>query len=291
MKRILPFLILSVGLSACSEVDKTASISEEDAQVIATNMASALADRNDGVMTELYDLTSALGFGAVLNTSGPFAPGMPPRPGAGNKRNFTRTYDPATGKHVISFEHSITANDITKSMSVYQEFIYKNPAGSFVQFPGRVEVATLDFTGRRQGTVTTPRHSSQDLRKATWSMSGLQSGSAGILLNGSQENSGDVTVKLADDKTASRQYTMKLTFADVNIAKSFRADSTLENKVSGTITFEHSMKHTLPNGELREKTNSGSIELTGNGRALLRIMGIRAIYGINLSTGDVDSGS
>lgn len=292
MKRILPFLILSIGLSACSEVDKTASITEEDTQVITATVATALADRNDGVITELYDLTSALGFGSVLNASGPFAPSaVPPRLGAGNKRNYTRSYDPATGKHVISFEHSMTANDVTKSMSVYQEFIYKNPAGAFVQFPGRVEVATLAFTGRRQGSITTPRHSSQDLRQATWNMSGLQSGSTRILLNGSQQNKGDMTVKLADDKTASRQYEMKLTFADVNIAKSFRADSTLENKVSGTITFEHTMKHTLPTGEVREKTNSGSIELTGNGRALLRIMGIRAIYGINLSTGDVDSGS
>lgn len=289
MKRILPFLLLAVGFSACSEVDKTPSISEEDTQVIQASVSAALADQNDGVMTELYDVTSTLRFGAPV--SGSVQNERPPRPGHGGERNYTRTYDPATGKHVIAYEHSFSGPGISKSMSVYQEYIFTNPDGAFVQFPGRSEVATIAFTGRREGSMTTPRHSSESSRRAQWTMTGLENSSSTIVLNGTQANEGDMTVTLREGGTASREYTMTMTFADVNIDKSFQADSTLEDKVSGTITFEHTMKHTLPNGEVREKTNSGSIELTGDGRALLRIMGLRTLYRINLATGDVESGS
>lgn len=289
MKRILPFLLLTVGLSACSEADKTPSLSDEDTQVIQAAVATALADQNDGVMAELYDVTKELRFGAPI--SGSVQNERPPRPGHGGERNYSRTYDPATGKHVISFEHSFTAPGISKSMSVYQEYIFTNPDGAFVQFPGRFEVASIAFTGRREGSMTTPRHSSETNRRAQWTMSGLQSGSSTIVLNGSQTNEGEMTVNLREGGSASREYSMSLSFADVNIDKSFQADSTLEDKVSGTITFEHTMKHTLPNGEVREKTNTGSIELTGDGRALLRIMGVRSLFAINLSTGAVESGS
>jgi hypothetical protein len=289
MKRILPFLILAVGLTACKEAEKTPALTEEDTQIIQTSVAQALADRNDGVITELYDVTNALRFGAPI--TGSVQNERPPRPGQGSERNYSRTYDPATGKHVISYEHSITMPNVSKSMSVYQEYIFTNPDGAFVQFPGRQEVATTAFTGRREGSLTTPHSTSQDTRRAQWTMTGLQRSSSVIVLNGTQSNSGIMTVTLRDGNTASREFSMALTFADVNIDKAFETDSKLEDKVSGTITFEHTMKHTLPTGEIREKTNSGSIELTGDGRALLRIMGIRTLFRINLATGDVDSGS
>lgn len=289
MKHILPLLILAIGFTACKEAEKTPAISEEDTQVIQTTVAQALADRNDGVITELYDVTNALKFGAPI--MGSVQNERPPRPGQGNERNYSRTYDPATGKHVISFDHSITMPNISKSMSVYQEYIFTNPDGAFVQFPGRQEVATTAYVGRREGSITTPNSTSQDTRRAQWTMTGLQRSSSVIVLNGTQSNSGTMSVTLRDGNTAAREFSMALTFVDVNIDKAYQTDSKLEDKVSGTITFEHTMKHTLPTGEIREKTSTGSIELSGDGRALLRIMGIRALFRINLATGDVESGS
>lgn len=288
MKTLIPILLLTIGLTACKEADTTPALSEEDAQIIQLTVAEALADQNDGLMTELYDMRSNLRFGASVSNSTQFE--RPPRrPGQGEPRNETRTYDPVTGKHVIQFERSHTSPGMAKTQSVYLEYIFKNPDGAFVQFPGRQEVASIAFTGQRTGTITTRNHASETSRTATWTLTGLEAASSTIRLDGTQSNSGSRTTTLPNGAPVAREFDMTLTFAGVSIDKSFATDSTLENKVSGTITFEHTMSHTTPTGEVRERTHSGSIELAGNGRAILRIMGIRQLYLINLATGEIGS--
>lgn len=282
-------LFLFVGLIACKEADNTPSLSEEDLQAVTLAVSEALADETDGVMTELYDLQNNLAFGRSNSDVGVLqGPQRGPRPGQGDPRNQVRTYDPVTGKHVIQFVRSFTGMGVTKSQSVYLEYIFTNPDGAFVEFPGREEVAQIQFTGDRDGSITSPRGSTTTSREATWLMQGLDDASTTIRLNGSQENSGTMN-GTTPNGDFSREFTLTLGFADVTLDKSFEADSTLENKVTGTITFEMTMKHTLPNGEIREKTNQGSIDLAGNGKALLRIMGIRTLFAINLATGDVES--
>lgn len=279
-------LFLAVGLIACQEADNSPSLSEEDLQVVTLAVSEALSDQTDGVITELYDLQGQLGHGRVQSgfQSGPRGP----RPGQGEPRNEVRTYNPETGQHIIQFERNFSADGVSKTQSVYLEYIFTNPDGAFVEFPGREEVATVQFTGDREGTVTTRRQSSNTNREATWLMSGLEDASTTIRLNGTQSNSGNMTA-ITPRGEVSRVFSLDLAFVDVTLDKSFEADSTLENKVTGTITFEMNMTHTLPNGEVREKTNTGSIDLAGNGRAILRIMGIRTLYTINLATGDVES--
>lgn len=282
-------LFLFVGLIACKEADNSASLSEEDLQVVTLAVSEALADETDGVMTELYDLQNNLAFGRTSSDVGVLhGPQRGPRPGQGDPRNQVRTYDPATGKHVIQFERNFTGGGVTKSQNVYLEYIFTNPDGAFVEFPGREEVAQVQFTGTREGSISGPRRSSTTSRSATWLMQGMETASTTIRLNGTQENSGTMSGSTPNGDF-SREFTLTLGFADVTLDKSFEADSTLENKVTGTITFNMTMKHTLPNGEIREKTNQGSIDLAGNGKALLRIMGIRTLFAINLATGDVES--
>jgi hypothetical protein len=282
-------LFLFVGLMACKEADNSASMSEEDLRAVTLAVSEALADETDGVMTELYDLQNNLAFGGRNSDVGVAqAPQRGPRPGQGDPRNQVRTYDPATGKHVIQFVRSFSGMGITKSQSVYLEYIFTNPDGAFIEFPGREEVAQIRFTGKREGSITAPRRSSTTSREATWLMQGMENASTTIRLNGTQKNSGSMA-GATPNGDFSREFTLTLNFADVTLDKSFEADSTLETNVTGTITFNMTMKHTLPNGEIREKTNQGSIDLAGNGKALLRIMGIRTLFAINLATGNVES--
>lgn len=281
--------ILFIGLIACKEADNTPSLSEEDLQIVKLAVSEALADQNDGVITELYDLQNQLRFGRISSdVNVQFGPNSGPRPGQGDPRNQVRTYDPITGKHLIQFERSFTGMGVTKSQSVYLEYIFTNPDGAFVEFPGRQAVAQVQFTGNRTGSISGLMRSSTTTREAAWLMSGMEASSNTIRLNGTQSNSGTMTGRTPDGEI-SRQFSLKLRFANVALDKSFKTDSTLENKVTGTITFEMTMKHTLPNGEIREKTNKGSIDLAGNGKALMRIMGIRTLFAINLATGAVES--
>ncbi len=285
MKHFL-FAILALTLFSCS--DSTSLLdNEQDIEALTLIIAESLSDQNDGFITEFYDFSSEF---AGASVSGP-AKGIAnsgPRPGHGRPQNFVKTYDPVTGKHTLEFERSFSNRMISKSQNVYLEYIFQAEDGSFVEFPKESPYSTVSFSGERNGSIETVRKTSSSTREATWQMSGFEPESEFISMNGSQSGQGSMVVKTKSGDL-SKEYTLTMSFENISLDKSFLADSTLENKLSGTIDFEMNVVHTLPNGEIKERVNSGTIDLAGDGKALLRIMGIRQIFAIDLKDGEVES--
>ncbi len=62
--------------------------------------------------------------------------------------------------------------------------------------------------------------------------------------------------------------------------------SDLETQITGTIQYTMTMDR-VTNGQEESKQVEGTIELEGNGRALLRFLGLRKIYRVTLADGDV----
>ena len=64
----------------------------------------------------------------------------------------------------------------------------------------------------------------------------------------------------------------------------------LENEITGSLQYTMLLTRTV-DGETSERTVEGTIELEGNGRALLRFNGLRQLYRINLTDGEVEDNS
>lgn len=285
MKYLLYAFVFLTFLS-CSDSAQLVD-DEQDLEALTLIISESLSDQNDGFITEMYDFTTEF-MGSSLSSPAKGLASSGPRPGHGRPQNFTKSYDPETGKHVLEFERNFSNRVITKSQNVYLEYIFQTSDSSFVEFPADSAYSTVSFNGERSGSIVTARKSSESDRTANWQMSGFESESETITLNGTQSNQGSMVVKTKNGDL-SKEYTLTMSFVDIILDKSFREDSTLENKLTGTIDFEMNVIHSLPNGEIKEKSNSGTIDLAGDGKAILRIMGIRQIFSINLDDGEVDS--
>jgi hypothetical protein len=101
---------------------------------------------------------------------------------------------------------------------------------------------------------------------------------------------GTQQVESGNDVSRSREFSLRLNIVDVTIQKpTDDGEEPLEGRITGTLEYQAEITLTTANGTERTNTYRGTVELEGNGRALLRIMGLRAPFAINLANGDVES--
>ena len=81
-------------------------------------------------------------------------------------------------------------------------------------------------------------------------------------------------------------FSIELTTVDVTITQS-ESEEDLENQITGTLQYNIVMTRTI-DGETAERNIEGVVELEGDGRALLRFNGLRQLYRISLSDGEVE---
>lgn len=290
----MPFvaaLALMLTLAACDTTTPEPPLSEEEAEAVADVMADALSDQTDGMMAGLYDLTATvtrdgLSYAASASKNGD-------RPWRGVQRNFSAEYDSTTGEHTIEYRREIDRPNIDKTVGVNLSYIFEDVDGGFLEFPRRESdaIATITFDGQRNANteITRPRgaRTSTVERTAQWVLDGLEDGSELMTLSGTQQHIGTQQVERPSG-VFSREFSARLNIVDVTIQKpTGTEEAPLETRVSGTLEYEINITRTR-NGDERANTYRGTVELAGDGRALLRIMGLRAPFAIDLASGDVD---
>ncbi|CAM3357203.1 hypothetical protein [Rhodothermus bifroesti] len=293
-------LLLLVSLAACDVLQHTdtQTLSDEEAATVATIVAQSLADQSDGLVTDFYEATATFDrsgmyyMGGAAGKDGALV--QDPRPWRGMRRNFQLSYDSTTGVHTLSFLHEVDHPVFHKSIEARLQYIFKDTAGQFIARP-RAEadrIATIDFEGYRRGEVSqqTPagnRRSSSFERRATWHVEGLEAESDTILFMGEQTYSGTFHLINVQGREVERVFSGQLvTDGPIKIAKP-TTNEALEYRAYGTLAYQLQLVMRV-NGREQTRTVEGTIELNGDGSALLRFFGTRQAYRIVLGTGEVE---
>lgn len=301
-------LIAGATLSGCTENASVKTPNEQDVEAAAQVMASTLSDQEDGVVASLYDATSVATstgmkpMGSVNNNptdtysagatiqSGPNG-GQNGQNGPmhGRSTNYTYTYDPVTGIHHITFTRDLIRPNFEKTLNADLQYIYRDSLGNFVEHPrldGFQSLGSVDFIGKKDGSVSGIRRNSTFTRIDTLYYTNLQQSSDAITINGIHHGEGDMTVNPASGSTIQRNYKVTLQLTDVTIAKSSIINQDLEQGVTGTLNYDVYIYHVV-NGDTTENALSGTVVMTGDGSALLKFKGWRPQYLIKLTTGDI----
>jgi len=286
-------LALVLTLAACDTTSPEPALDEDEAEAVAEVMADALSDQTDGMMAGLYDLTATvsrdgLAYGSTRAKSDE-------RTWRGRHRDYAASYDPETGEHLIQYRREVERPNFYKSIGVNLSYIFEDVDGTFLEFPRREsdDIAAVTFDGRRVGETQVTRlrgtRTSTVDREAQWVLDGLEDGSERMTLSGTQTHVGTQQVEQGD-ATRLREFSLRLDIVDVTIQKpADDGDEPLEGRITGTLEYQAEVTLTTANGTERTNTYRGTVELEGNGRALLRIMGLRAPFAIDLANGDVES--
>ncbi len=291
-------LLLIFAATGCdslnNEEPEVAALSQEDLEAASSILAESLSDQNEGLMANLNDMTAEIGATRLSYSNRNFwsNPGL--RPCRGEDRSFEKTYDDSTGVHSIVYSRNNETENCSKNVEVDLNYTFTDENGDFIEFP-RLEqdnISSIAFEGSRVGSGT--YESRRGARSGSfnhageWNLTGLQSDVA--TLTGSQVNDGSYEHSRQDTsgnaQTQSGTYHLEFSTVDVTIATDNSETSELENQITGTIQYTMTMEKTV-NGETEMQDVEGTVELEGNGRAVLRFLGLRKIYRVTLRDGDI----
>ena len=293
------FLLLFVVTSGCdslnNEEPEVASITEADLEAASSIMAESLSDQNEGMMANLNDMTANIGVQNLSYERRRFSQNSDLRPCRGANLEYERNYDDSTGVHSIDYSRTHEGPNCEKSVEVNLNYTFTDGDGAFIATPVRSAdtISEIAFEGTRMGSAMyTSRQGKERTRsfeqKGEWNLSGLLTNIA--TLNGTQSSAGEYTSVRRDtsgnDINVSGTYSMELNTVDVTITQT-ETDDDLENQISGSLQYTINMTRTV-DGETSERAVEGTVELEGNGRALLRFNGLRQLYRISLSDGEVE---
>jgi len=212
------------------------------------------------------------------------------RSGRGREGSYLYSYNPETGTHTLQYDRSFTNADFSKNVSLLNTYVFKSPEGDFVVRPraNPDSIESVDFTGSKTGAVNSLRRNSEFARLDTFSIAGLHSNSSIVSIDGKHHSEGSATGVTYDSIQASRDFTVNIEFTNVEIVKdTVEANGSLEQGVTGTLTY--SIVLNRARGERSDqKVIEGSIEMDGDGTALLRFNKILKTVRFSLKDGSIE---
>lgn len=299
------FLIACMAglLSACtlgdvSEELNNQELSAEEIEAASQILGNSLSDDNDGIFSSLNDALSTVS-SSGFEDNGRFKShddddhrGDHRRndySGRGGERNYEYNYDPETGTHTLSFDREVMAENFQKSMSAVLTYIFTNVDGDFIAAPriNSESIENIDFTSSKSGSVMSRFRDSEFSRADTFSITGVSDASTFLTIDGTHYGNGTFSGVTRDGDTFSRSFVNEINFLDIVINKdTVAAYGNLAQGVTGTLTYDLNIFRTN-NGEESGKNVSGTIEMDGDGTALLRFKNINRLFKVNLRSGFV----
>ncbi len=286
---VLLFMISGCSLNGIDNQEE--EITEEDLQAAGQILGESLSDETSGVMGSLNDAVTGISSDGFVRTSSAKSLGddEDDNSGRGRESNFSYSYDPETGTHTLSFMRSVDKPNFSKSVTDTLKYIFTDNNGAFIEFPrvNRDRIETIDYKGFREGTVNSLNRNSFFVRKDTFLIDGVSQASNILSINGVHNGEGNFEGTGEQGNMLQREYTLEINFLNVEVDKSIvQQNQSLEQGVTGTLTYELVVEKTT-NGSSSSKTLRGTIEMTGDGTALLRFERFSKLFQINLDDGNV----
>ncbi len=277
----------SLDTDESGAADLTAAEVTEATQIV----AEALAEDAGGLFASARDLTASVSADGM--TDGPRAirghrDGRGPDHARCRGGEYSLTYDEATGTHSVGYVCSVETDNVQKSYASRLSYQYRDADGGFVPRPvaNWDAVDSVAFGGTREGSVQISRgdFSSESAfeQVGRWTLSALTSDGPAIL-SGSQQRNG-THARTGPGGSGSRTFSVDLSGRGIEIREG--ADG-LGYAAVGELAYVLTME-VERNGQTRTRTVEGTIQLEENGRALLRIIGIRGVYRVSLGDGETD---
>ncbi|MFN1833616.1 hypothetical protein AB2B38_000020 [Balneola sp. MJW-20] len=292
----LLILISATMISACTLGDintdvPNTQLTEQELNEAGQILGQAIANDNDGLFGSIGDAIANVSESGIGTDSGRLKSDDDDDDysGRGGERNYSYSYDPDTGIHTIQFNRTVTKPNFSKELNALLTYKFTDAEGGFIAAPrmNRDRIENIDYTSNRDGSVSSLYKNSEFIRIDTFSVTGVSDANPVLGIEGKHESSGDFNGVRKNGDTFEKNYVVEFEILDVQIEKdSVAANGNLSSGVTGTINYEMSF-YKNRNGDSSTKTVSGTIEMDGDGSALLKFARFAKIFKVNLKSGFV----
>lgn len=281
-------LSLLVTFAACSAVNNDVnSLADGDIELATQIITESVSDESSGIMSSMYDAVSTVGNDGISYRSGLNKAHDGDKTGRGREGSFSYNYDPETGTHTLQYDRTVNHNDFSKNISLLNTYVFQSPDDEFIVYPraNADSIESVDFTGSKSGSLISRKRNSEFARLDTFSIAGLHSSSAIVTIDGTHHGEGNATGVTSDSVQVSKDFTVDIDFMNVEIVKdTVEANGNLEEGVTGTLTYSIILNKSRGD-QSDQKVIEGTIELDGDGTALLRFKRIAKTIRFSLKDG------
>lgn len=299
---------ISIGLigTACNQETTVKEVSDTDLAIAAEIMSSSLSDQADGVMASVYDATGNVSDEGITYGPQVAMKGRGGRPdhgdhggrngdpsascdssSRGTAKNATYSYDPETGIHTLEMERTITTKQFTKTMSMLLKHQFTDESGTYVVFPSdnRDSVNTINFTANKSGSESGDKRVGEYSKIDTIYITGLAESADLLTINGKHVGTGSSKFTLRNGDEFEKNHDIYIKFTNLIVDKAtVLANENLEEGVTGTVEYRIVTFNSKLSDE--ETVVEGTLELTGDGTALMDFKGFVEKAIINLLNGE-----
>ncbi|MDZ7690956.1 MAG: DUF5666 domain-containing protein [Balneolaceae bacterium] len=287
-------LLAALTVTSCTlsgiEDDVNSTITDDDLEAASQILGESLSADNSGLILSLNDALTTVssdGFSMVGAPQKSTEPTLQNDSGRGNESEYSYSYNPETGVHTVSFKRSIDRPLFSKEVTDTLKYMFTDNAGEFIDSPQAEQerIESINYYGYRDGSVETPRKTSSFIRKDTLLINGVSGASPILQIDGVHNGNGFLEVERPNGNILERSYQLEINFLNIEIDKEL-SQRGLEQGVTGTLSWEMIIDKNN-NGNESTKTLRGTIEMNGDGTALLRFQSFLKIFQVNLDNGDV----
>jgi len=186
--------------------------------------------------------------------------------------DYQYTYESSTGQHWVSFyRESSHGTSLVESRHTVM-YLFVDRSGNPLSDPDaqRDHIEAVEYKATRIGKITDSTKTSQFTRTDHLFMDGLSSGSNTLTIDGYHSGDGSYSFLSPDSVLINREYLIDINFLDIRIDKAtVQTNRNFRTGVFGAFSYETTIRQRA-NGDEAAKVVNGTIELNGDGTALLR---------------------
>lgn len=285
--RLTIFLLATVLLHGCTIdgfEDQAASFDENDTQITGQIIGESISENQNGMLStfsEAFAVPSEtiLRNGPSLLSTGTFR----------NLNNYTHSFDSESGVHTVTYSTQNESPFVSTSTDVTLKYIFFDQNENIIEFPDqqRDNIEAVEFSSEHSGEITAGTKNSIFTRVDQLFIDGLTDESDILTLDGFHSGEGIFTQTLPSGTVAEREYLLDMNYLDIRVKKSLvQANRNFRKGVNGALSYESTIRET--NGSQEEaKIVNGTIELNGDGTALLQFREQIEPYRLRLDDGEL----
>lgn len=286
---IRTYIYLSVffGFFGCT-VDSfnqdSSTLTSEESLIASQIIGESVSENQNGLLSSFSEAFAIPAESNLVN-----GPSLLSSDSFRNLEDYSHEFDTESGTYRVTFSKN-EENQIFSSSSTYTlEYIFYDANQNIIEFPDqqRNEIEAVEYSASRTGEIQSNSKVSIFTRVDRLFIDGLSNESEILTIDGFHSGEGVFTQIRANGNEIKREYLLDINYLDIKIDKPVvQINRNFRKGVNGALSYESTVRQI--NGETPDtKTVNGTIELNGDGTALLKFREQFDTYRLRLENGGV----
>ncbi len=278
------FLLMSCSVDGFEQ--NTSTLTIEESIIAGQIIGESVSEKQEGLLSSFSEAfaiptSSGLVDGPSALATGSFR----------NLENYAYSFDAETGEHTATFTKH-TNTDILSSQTDYKLiYLFLHDDGNTIELPNnrRDLIEAVDFRAERIGEIQSASKQSIYTRNDRLFIEGISETGEFLSIDGFHSGEGLFTQLRNDGTQLEREYLLDVNYLDIRINKPVvLRNRNFRSGVNGAFSYEKTIRQ-ASNGNNGPGTKivNGTVELNGDGTALLRFREQFDTFRLRLANGEV----